>query len=103
MRVLAAPERLVPAVSRDLGIQPDREHRRVGMRRFEREPHGRGRFVPGQDLVVAGCIGKAGALAAMEKRKEALEARFHGVFLGPSEWRRRDLWICPRNFLRILA
>ena len=51
------------------------------MRKIEREPHGRGRFVPGQDLVVAGCIGKAGALAAMEKRKEALEARFHGVFL----------------------
>ena len=51
------------------------------MRKIEREPHGRGRFVPGQDLVVAGCIGKAGALAAMEKKKEALEARFHGVFL----------------------
>ena len=81
MRVLAAPERLAPAVSRDLGIQPDREHRRVGMRKIEREPHGRGRFVPGQDLVVAGSIGKAGALAAMEKRKEALEARFHGAFL----------------------
>lgn len=81
MRVLAVPERLAPAVSRDLGTQPDREHRRVGMRKIEREPHGRGRFVPGQDLVVAGCIGKAGALAAMEKRKEALEARFHGVFL----------------------
>lgn len=110
MRVLevleqrTAAERLAPAVSRDLGIQPDREHRRVGMRKIEREPHGRGRFVPGQDLVVAGCIGKAGALAAMEKKKEALEARFHGVFLDPVlKRRRRDLWICPRNFLRILA
>ena len=51
------------------------------MRKIEREPHGRGRFVPGQDLVVAGCIGKAGTLAAMEKKKEVLEARFHGVFL----------------------
>ena len=87
MRVLevleqrTAAERLAPAVSRDLGTQPDREHRRVGMRKIEREPHGRGRFVPGQDLVVAGCIGMAGALAAMEKKKEALEARFHGVFL----------------------
>lgn len=51
------------------------------MRRIEREPHGRGRFVPGQDLVAAGCIGKAGVLAAMEKKKEALEARFHSGFL----------------------
>ena len=62
MRVLevleqrTAAERLAPAVSRDLGIQPDREHRRVGMRKIEREPHGRGRFVPGQDLVVADSI-----------------------------------------------
>ena len=41
-----AAERLAPAVSRDLGTQLDREHRRVGMRKIEREPHGRGRFVP---------------------------------------------------------
>ena len=41
------------------------------MRKIEREPNGAGIFKPGQDLVVAGTVGKNGvkaALSAKEKR-----------------------------------
>ncbi|MFR8164973.1 MAG: hypothetical protein ACLU8D_02115 [Enterocloster sp.] len=72
------------------------------MRKIEREPHGRGRFVPGQDLVVAGCIGKAGTLAAMEKKKKCWRPDSMAYFWTVLKRRRRDLWICPR-ILRILA
>lgn len=51
------------------------------MRKIEREPNGRGIFRPGQDLVAAGSIGKAGAKAALERRSEALAERFHSSFL----------------------
>ena len=43
-----------------------------------------GRFVPGQDLVVAGCIGKAGALAAMEKKKRSAGGQIPWRISGPS-------------------
>ena len=51
------------------------------MRKIEREPNGLGKFVPGQDLVVAGAIAKKGARAAVEKNRELLEARFSGLFM----------------------
>lgn len=51
------------------------------MRKIKREPNGAGVFRPGQDLVVAGSIGKTGACAALERRKDALAARFHSAFL----------------------
>ena len=51
------------------------------MRRIEREPNGRGIFVPGQDLVVAGCIGKAGAKAALNYKKEMIAARFSPAYV----------------------
>lgn len=51
------------------------------MRKIDREPNGRGIFKPGQDLVVAGVIGKTGAGAAMEKKAEALTSRFHPAFM----------------------
>lgn len=51
------------------------------MRKIKREPNGAAVFRPGQDLVVAGSIGKAGARAALERRSEALAARFHSAFL----------------------
>ncbi len=51
------------------------------MRRIEREPNGSGIFTPGQDLVVAGVIGKKGVKAAVEKRKDVLESRFCDAFM----------------------
>ena len=51
------------------------------MRKIEREPNGTGRFVPGQDLVIAGAIAKEGAKAALVWKKEALESRFCAAFL----------------------
>lgn len=51
------------------------------MRKIDRTPHGMGKFMPGQDLVVAGVIGKFGARKAMETRSAALTARFHPTFL----------------------
>ena len=51
------------------------------MRKIEREPNGRGIFAPGQDLVVAGAIGKTGAKAALDKKRDVLEARFSALFM----------------------
>lgn len=51
------------------------------MRRIEREPNGSGIFTPGQDLVVAGAIGKKGVRTAVEKKREILESRFCGAFI----------------------
>lgn len=51
------------------------------MRRIEREPNGSGIFKPGQDLVVAGTIGKKGVKTAVEKKREMLESRFCGAFM----------------------
>ncbi len=51
------------------------------MRRIEREPNGRGIFTPGQDLVVAGSIGKKGVKTAVEKKREMLESRFCDAFM----------------------
>lgn len=51
------------------------------MRKIDREPNGRGIFKPGQDLVIAGVIAKAGVKAAMEKRAADLASRFHPAFI----------------------
>ena len=51
------------------------------MRRIEREPYGSGIFKPGQDLVVAGAIGKKGVRTAVEKNREMLENRFCSAFM----------------------
>ena len=51
------------------------------MRRIEREPNGSGIFKPGQDLVVAGTIGKKGIKTAVEKKRKMLESRFCGAFM----------------------
>ena len=51
------------------------------MRKIDREPNGCGRFVPGQDLVVAGAIAKKGARAAVDKNRAMLESRFSGLFM----------------------
>lgn len=51
------------------------------MRRIEREPNGRGIFAPGQDLVVAGVIGKKGVKTAAERKREMLGSRFCGAFM----------------------
>ena len=51
------------------------------MRRIEREPNSRGIFVPGQDLVVAGCIGKTGAKVALKYKKEMIAARFSPAYV----------------------
>lgn len=51
------------------------------MRKIERQPNGDGRFVPGQDLVVAGSIGKAGVRAAVENQRDFLTARFSSAFI----------------------
>ena len=51
------------------------------MRRIDREPNGSGVFRPGQDLVVAGAIGKKGVRTAVEKKRPMLEDRFCGAFI----------------------
>lgn len=51
------------------------------MRKIEREPNGSGIFRPGQDLVAAGVIGKAGAKVVLAKKKEILASRFDSAFL----------------------
>jgi len=51
------------------------------MRKIERTPNGSGIFRPGQDLVVAGAIAKAGAKAALEKKRPVFESRFRSAFL----------------------
>lgn len=39
------------------------------MRKIEREPNGAGIFKPGQDLVVAGTVGKNGVKAALSAKE----------------------------------
>ncbi len=51
------------------------------MRKIQRDPNGSAIFAPGQDLVVAGVIGKAGVRAALEKYRGKLEARFCEAFM----------------------
>lgn len=51
------------------------------MRKIDREPNGRGIFAPGQDLVVAGAIAKKGVRAAVDKKRDVLEARFSKLFM----------------------
>lgn len=51
------------------------------MRKIEREPKGSGIFKPGQDLVVAGAIGKTGVRCALETKKELLLSRFTKDFV----------------------
>ena len=51
------------------------------MRRIERNPNGKGIFRPGQDLVVAGAIGKAGVKAALSEKETEIQARFPGWFV----------------------
>lgn len=51
------------------------------MKKIDRKPRGSARFVPGQELVVAGTIGKAGAKLALEQKRELLAARFSKDFL----------------------
>ena len=46
------------------------------MRKIEREPNGAGIFKPGQDLVVAGTVGKNGVKAALSAKEKEISARF---------------------------
>jgi len=55
------------------------------MRRIEREPNGKGIFRPGQDLVVAGSIGKTGAREALNNKKDRITARFSPLFVSGME------------------
>ena len=51
------------------------------MRKIAREPKGAGRFSPGEDLVIAGAVGKAGVLEALSVKHNVLETRFTADFL----------------------
>ena len=51
------------------------------MRKIEREPNGAGIFRPGQDLVVAGTIGKNGVKAALSAKEKEISARFPEWFV----------------------
>lgn len=51
------------------------------MRKIEREPNGKGIFIPGQDLVVAGCIGKTGAREALNNKMNTIADRFSPLFV----------------------
>ena len=44
------------------------------MRKIEREPNGAGIFRPGQDLVVAGTVGKNGVKAALSAKEKEISA-----------------------------
>lgn len=51
------------------------------MRKIERDPNGKGILKPGQDLVVAGVIGKAGVKAALSEKKSDILNRFPAYFV----------------------
>ena len=51
------------------------------MRKIEREPNGAGIFRPGQDLVVAGTVGKNGVRAALSAKEKEISARFPEWFV----------------------
>jgi len=51
------------------------------MRKIEREPNGAGRFQPGQDLVVAGTIGKNGVKTALNRKEHEIFAHFPEWFV----------------------
>ena len=51
------------------------------MRKIEREPRGSGMFRPGQDLVVAGTVGKAGVKTVLKEKREVLSERFSEAFI----------------------
>ena len=51
------------------------------MRKIEREPNGAGIFKPGQDLVVAGTVGKNGVKAALSVKEKEISARFPEWFV----------------------
>ena len=52
------------------------------MRKIEREPNGLGKFVPGQDLVVAGAIAKKGTRAAADKKERCWKQDFPDYLCG---------------------
>lgn len=60
------------------------------MRKIERKSNGAGRFEPGQDLVVAGIIGKEGARAAIDRYAEKLRARFTEDFIRTAKAQTED-------------
>ena len=51
------------------------------MRKIEREPNGAGIFRPGQDLVVAGTVGKNGVKATLSAKEKEISARFPEWFV----------------------
>ena len=51
------------------------------MRKIEREPNGAGIFKPGQDLVVAGTVGKNGVKMALSAKEKEISARFPEWFV----------------------
>lgn len=62
------------------------------MRKIEREPNGCGIFRPGQDLVAAGYIGKAGMKAALKYKRNELDSRFFAAFLRQIEEKAEEQW-----------
>lgn len=55
------------------------------MRKTERKPCGAGIFRPGQELVIAGAIGKAGVREAIRTGRELLRKRFSEEFIRKAE------------------
>ena len=51
------------------------------MRKIERESNGAGIFKPGQDLVVAGTVGKNGVKMALSAKEKEISARFPEWFV----------------------
>ncbi len=51
------------------------------MRKIKREPNGAGIFRPGQDLVVAGTVGKNGVKTALSAKEKEISARFPEWFV----------------------
>lgn len=74
------------------------------MRRLERVQQGKGIFRPGQDLVAAGSIGKAGALKALEYKRAELSSRFSSTFMDRIEEKAKEsLELFPETLLALGA
>lgn len=73
------------------------------MRKIERNPNGAGRFEPGQDLIVAGTIGKEGSRAAIDRHVDKLRARFTENFIGTAKAQTEEKQNLTPELLRSLG
>lgn len=73
------------------------------MRKIKRQSNGAGRFAPGQDLVVAGVIGKEGVREAIERYSDQLRVRFTEDFIRTAKAQTEEKQNLTPEFLRSLG